>query len=125
MNDYAERLEREYDKVVAERDRLRTEIKEERDINLAAGCPDFGVHHGCYLVVAERDRLRERYAAAWALEVQQTAVVEAAREWAASILAWRATVGSRDDASRRRDSAFTVLLEAVTQLDASPEATNG
>jgi hypothetical protein len=38
--------------------RLRADIKAERDINLASGCPDCGVHDGCYRVVAERDRLR-------------------------------------------------------------------
>lgn len=41
-----------------ERNRLRDTLSAERRINAESGCPDCGVHAGCYDVVAERDRLR-------------------------------------------------------------------
>jgi regulator of replication initiation timing len=58
--------ERARQDAVVERDRLRAEIEEERDINLASGCPDCGVHDGCYRVVVERDELRHLVKDLWA-----------------------------------------------------------
>jgi hypothetical protein len=83
----------------AERDRLRADIKMERDINLASGCPDCGVHDGCYRVVDERDRLR--------------AVVEAA------MLLWYATYPT-DNPRPELIAARNDFEQAAAQLDVSP-----
>lgn len=64
----------------------------------------------------ERDLLRDRYAAAWDLEVKQTAVVEAARAWRQA-----RDDPARDDAHDEMDAVY-VALDA---LDGSGEAADG
>jgi hypothetical protein len=83
------------EKVQAERDELRADLKMERDINLASGCPDCGVHDGCYRVVVERDRLRT--------------VVDAVR-------GYLSVADVEDDES----DVHVALREILAELDASP-----
>lgn len=57
-------LDRAVDQIAAleaERDELRVRVEQERNVNAASGCPDCGVHAGCFEVVRERDRLRLAY----------------------------------------------------------------
>lgn len=83
--------------VVHERDQLALGLKAERDINLASGCPDCGVHDGCYRVVVERDRLR--------------AVVDALRP------VWTDIIAHVEDQIPQRRTAIYALSDALDWLD--------